>query len=217
MKVICVKWGAKYSADYVNKLFNMVERNAPAPFDMYCLTDDPSGIDKRVNIVPLPEDNELEVWWNKMYMFQQFHDDDVKLFLDLDVVILSELKFFFKYIPKTPTFISAAWKDRRVLDVHDTRINSSVVMWTDARYLWDHFIADYDKYLSIYKGIDRFIWNEGLPHNTFPTGIVYSYWKGVDSYDTIPEKYRGEFAICIVNHKPKPHEITSSWIHDYWK
>ncbi|RHY38782.1 hypothetical protein DYB30_013912 [Aphanomyces astaci] len=43
--VVCVKWGVKYGADYVNKLYRGVARHLKSvPFTFCCLTDDPAGI-----------------------------------------------------------------------------------------------------------------------------------------------------------------------------
>ena len=30
--IICMKWGTKYGAEYVNRLYNMVKRNLTLPF-----------------------------------------------------------------------------------------------------------------------------------------------------------------------------------------
>lgn len=193
----------------------MIERYAPAPFELYCMTDNRTNIRSEVEIVDFPAGNDLELWWNKMYMFRDFVGD-THLFFDLDVVIHNSLEYFFNNKPTLPTFISSRWKDNRTVDINDTHINSSVVMWNDAQYLWDCFDHDPNRYMSIYKGIDRFIWNEALPHTTFPDGHIYSYWKGASSDDNKAELFRKDYSVCIVNHSPKPHEIKSSWIHDYW-
>ena len=50
--VFSVRWGTKYSIDYVNRLYNMVKRNLRADFKFYCQTDDTQGMD--TNIVALP-------------------------------------------------------------------------------------------------------------------------------------------------------------------
>ena len=55
--VICMKWGDKYSADYVNILFNMVSRNLSIPFRFACFTDDPKGINEQVEVFNLPSLN----------------------------------------------------------------------------------------------------------------------------------------------------------------
>ena len=38
--VLCMKWGAKYGPDYVNRLYGMVARHLRRPFRFVCLTDD---------------------------------------------------------------------------------------------------------------------------------------------------------------------------------
>jgi hypothetical protein len=66
--VVCVKWGTKYGAEYVNKLFNGVKRNlAPLNFMFYCFTDDATGLDKDVTVKPLPTG--WKHWWNKAALF----------------------------------------------------------------------------------------------------------------------------------------------------
>ena len=39
--IICVKWGQKYSREYVEKLKKQCEDNCSIPFNFYCLTDNP--------------------------------------------------------------------------------------------------------------------------------------------------------------------------------
>lgn len=53
--VICMKWGDKYGAEYVNRLYNMVSRHLTLDFQMICLTDDSSGIDPAVTCHPIPK------------------------------------------------------------------------------------------------------------------------------------------------------------------
>lgn len=46
--ILCMKWGTKYGAEYVNRLYNMVNRHTTLPFKMVCLTDRTEGIDPNV-------------------------------------------------------------------------------------------------------------------------------------------------------------------------
>ena len=46
--ILCMKWGTKYGAEYVNRLYNMVKRHTTLPFKMVCLTDRTEGIDPNV-------------------------------------------------------------------------------------------------------------------------------------------------------------------------
>ena len=38
--VVCIKWGEKYSAEYVNRLYGMVQRQLSLPHRFVCLTED---------------------------------------------------------------------------------------------------------------------------------------------------------------------------------
>jgi len=83
--ILCLKHGTKYSAEYVNKLYNMVARNCTLDYEFVCLTDDPKGINENIKILPLP--GHLQGWWCKPYMFSK--DLPLKgtvLYMDLDVV-----------------------------------------------------------------------------------------------------------------------------------
>ena len=42
--VICIKWGNKFGADYVNRLYKMVEKNLTLEHRFVCFTDDSKGI-----------------------------------------------------------------------------------------------------------------------------------------------------------------------------
>ena len=42
--VACMKWGDKYGPEYVNRLYNMVERNTTLPFKFICFTDNADGL-----------------------------------------------------------------------------------------------------------------------------------------------------------------------------
>ena len=57
--VICWKWKpvnhyrTKFTAQHVNTLRNMVARHLKLPHRFSCITDDPTGIDKDIRIIPL--------------------------------------------------------------------------------------------------------------------------------------------------------------------
>ncbi len=67
--VVCVKWGSKYSADYVNVLKRMCDRHITVPYEFHCLTENKDGIDTGIDIIDLPELPGIKSWWSKMYMF----------------------------------------------------------------------------------------------------------------------------------------------------
>lgn len=98
-----MKWGTKYGADYVNRLYHMVQRNLTVDFNMVCLTDDSAGIDEHVQCFDIPElalpAGSPERGWNKLSTFEPdlYGLEGVALFLDLDVVILDNIDCFFTH------------------------------------------------------------------------------------------------------------------------
>ena len=98
--VICIKWGDKFGADYVNSLYDMVEKNLTLEHRFVCFTDKPEGIKDGVEIRPLPEldDKGLpEKAWKKLGLFTDKLADleGEALFLDLDIVIRDNIDCFF--------------------------------------------------------------------------------------------------------------------------
>lgn len=96
INVICFKWGVIYSATYVNRLYSMVDRNLTLPYRFICITDDPNGLDKRIEHKPLIEDK-LAGQFNKLRVFKNSLYDltGVALTLDLDIVIVDNIDSFF--------------------------------------------------------------------------------------------------------------------------
>ena len=55
VNVLCLKWGKRYGADYVNRLYRGVSANLSRPFRFVCVTDDPSGLAAGVETAPFDE------------------------------------------------------------------------------------------------------------------------------------------------------------------
>jgi len=97
--VVCLKYGNKYSADYVNRLFNMVKRHNTQSVNFVCITEDPSGLHHDIQVLSLP-DVELQGWWYKPYLFSsKFPITGTLLFLDLDIVIIQNMDHFWTHSP----------------------------------------------------------------------------------------------------------------------
>jgi len=59
INLMTIKWGTKFSADYPNLIHRMAKRHMPCEFNSYCMTDDPTGLDK--DIIPV-ETTEKWLW-----------------------------------------------------------------------------------------------------------------------------------------------------------
>jgi len=103
MNIICMKWGNKFTADYVNRLYAMVSRNLSYKFRFVCFTEDSDGIRSEVEIQELPEldlpPGSPERGWRKLTVFKKNFGglSGITLFLDLDVVIVGSLDEFFSH------------------------------------------------------------------------------------------------------------------------
>jgi hypothetical protein len=100
--VLCMKWGTKYGAEYVNRLYAMVERHLDGPFRFVCLTDNSMGIRPEVECMALPKIDlapGADRGWPKLTTFKSdLHGlKGVALFLDLDVVIVGDITPFFEH------------------------------------------------------------------------------------------------------------------------
>ncbi len=108
--VICMKWGSRYPADYVNRLHSMVQRHTGRVTQVVCFTDDAVGIAPGVVTRPLPQINipERVAWtpWRKLSLWcadldiptSNANPADI-LFFDLDMVITGSIDPFFDYEP----------------------------------------------------------------------------------------------------------------------
>ena len=98
-----MKWGNKFSAEYVNRLYSMVSKNLDSKFRFVCFTENIDGIRSEVETQELPElelpANLPERGWRKLAVFKKNFGglSGKTLFLDLDVVIVGNLDVFFNH------------------------------------------------------------------------------------------------------------------------
>ncbi len=104
--VVCMKWGTRYGAEYVNILYHMVKRNLTPPFRFVCLTDQSDGLEREIEVKPFldfdepyPEKTKFCLAWRKITLFdKQVYDLRGKiLFLDLDLIIIDNIDCFFSF------------------------------------------------------------------------------------------------------------------------
>jgi len=218
---VCLKWGTKYSAEYVNKLVRMIRKWNITPVDIYCYTDDPTGIDGSIGIIPI-QSNAYETWWYKLPLLVEpaLGQYRTKILLDLDVVIHNNISNLHTYACDNLVVCRSFWKNPQILS--DTRekntlYNSSVMVWTDASYVYEHFRTDPERFMAIYKGIDRFLWYEPLTIDTLPQDIVYSYRRGATLHDTRSFVKRDNYAIALFHGTPKQTDMVDDpLVKEYW-
>ena len=95
--IVCMKWGKKFGADYVNRLYKMVKKNTTLPFIFICFTDDKTGIDK-----------EIETRKDTLGVPRQLKGaDGIELYeINLTAEIqIAELVSVMESLSKSPTFV----------------------------------------------------------------------------------------------------------------
>ncbi len=120
---LCIKWGTKYGAEYVNRLYRGVSTYTKGDFRFVCLTDNEEGIEDGVEVYPLPvtlfDEEAMDAkaggaTWRKVGLFQPNLADlnGDTIFLDLDIVIMGDLSPFFAYNPEKFVVIQD-WLEKR--------------------------------------------------------------------------------------------------------
>jgi hypothetical protein len=113
--IVCMKWGTRYPAAYVNRLWSAIKRNTRHPTRLVCYTDDPSGVAEDVESLPIPSlvlpEKVANLPWRKMVLWAKDLpglSGDV-LFLDLDIVITGSLDEMFNYAPDSTFCVIENW------------------------------------------------------------------------------------------------------------
>ncbi|WP_341211847.1 glycosyl transferase [uncultured Limimaricola sp.] len=103
-QVICINWGTKYGAPFINRLYGMVARNITPPFSFTCFTDNREGIRGEVNCQDLPPldvempRNSKGIWPKARLWGPKLGDlSGPVLFMDLDLVVTGSLDDFFTH------------------------------------------------------------------------------------------------------------------------
>lgn len=209
LNVCCFKWGTKYPAIYVERLYEMVKRHLSVPFQFHCFTDDaafPNGIampEEKIYIHPLI-DTDFKGAWHQATIFKpDIGLEGPILYLDLDIVIVDSIDdLVLQWVPRKGEFIIN--KDWNLAGIY----NGSAFMfeagaWPDA---WDALQQIKDNVKNQELGAQRFITDFFRDKASFwPEGWIVSYKKhAVGGY---PEGSK----IVVFHGEPKPHQAMWGW------
>jgi hypothetical protein len=223
VNIVCLKWGDVYSPDYVNNLYSMIKRNITLPFRFICLTENSQNIRAEVEIWPLPEFQEppLEYArycqaWRKLALFKSglAGMQGKVLFLDLDVVIMSNIDSFFSYSKKL-SIIENWYQPGRLVG------QASVICYDSGQveFLLQHYLDDPIKVLKEYRTeqayITGFLGKEGLDY--FPPGWCISFKKhcmpsGIARFFSAKVRKPTAAKIVVFHGRPNPPDaIKGQW------
>ena len=139
MRIICCRFGDKFTNWHVRNLKHMIDTYSGLKYDEFVVVSS----DLYGN------------WYNKLQMYDIYRDGE-NLYFDLDVIIYDKLGT--QIIRKDFTLLDDTWWRE---PAHKP-LNSSVVSWTgDVSHIWKKFKSNDEYYLKKYnKGSDEFYYKE---------------------------------------------------------
>ena len=230
--VVCLKYGTKYSAEYVNKLYNGVKRNLTIPFEFVCYTEDARGIDNGIRIEPIPLVPGVEGWWYKpMFFNPKLGLDGTILFFDLDVVVFRNIDNFFTY--NTNQFCIIRDFNRHVVRNYN-KFNSSVFRLTTGQHshVYTEFMQDPSIPIKRFPGDQDWL-RAKIPDQTYvywPDEWIQSYkWemRNKPKFNRMPRGQRdfetngdpivlNDTSVAVFHGEPLMHNCKDKWVRANW-
>lgn len=229
--VVCLKYGTKYDASYVNKLYDMVTRNLTIDHEFVCFTEDTNGLYPHIRTESLP-DLPISGWWYKPYFFApSLPLTGTILFLDLDMIIFRNIDKLFTHDPNN--FYIIRDFNRHVIKNYQ-KFNSSIFRLNTGQHseVWTNFKANADSIMRRYHGDQDWIRVCITQNfNFWPDEWVQSYkWEMRDKakLNSSPKGKRdfasngmptvkAETSIAVFHGDPNPHNCKDQWVIDNWK
>lgn len=231
INVICLKHGSKYGVEYVNILYNMIERHLTLPYRFVCFTDNPKGLNDKIDIRILPRIDNIQGWWWKPYIFRRgnFDHRDINLFFDLDMVIINNIDHFIDYKPGK--FIGLE-DVGRVWGNRPPKLGSAVLRWQGDNYhkIWDGIELE-PTMTKRFHGDQDYIWHVCRNEiEFFPADWIRSYkWEIRTQADLVRQGSGFVFknvatpiistatSVLAFHGTPNPHEVQDPVIVDNWR
>tara|TARA_B000000557_G_C20806351_1_gene457903 strand:- start:752 stop:1525 length:774 start_codon:yes stop_codon:yes gene_type:complete len=213
--VICSLWGKKYSVEYVNRLYSMVNRHLPTEFRFYCQTDITNGLNAKIEVLPFleelpestPEDmlnseefvNNLPRLWDRPKL-NYFKPDPwgikgTKIALDVDLIIHNDMTDILEMFSDKPITGRSWWHDRdkekqpQWKKRNGAYTNGGFYMWEGNMFesVWKDLKENARKIYFIYTGgSDNFL--SQRHYNIFDflqPGMLYSFNYGCNWPDDL--------------------------------
>lgn len=230
--LIVVKWGKLYNAEHVINLYEGAKRYTSVPFNFYVFTDDTTGLpkDKDWNFIKLPELNvpKDRGWWYKMEVFnQQYNLEGKNLYIDLDVIIIKDLKIFWELILTNSLHICRDF-NRQFLPSYQA-CNSSIMGWhnNDFNSLYRRFALAPKENMNKFRGDQDFIQASPITRMFWPDDLATSWkwecWRrgkiGSKNYrsEKLQTFIKQDTRILVFHGNPKPEQCEDPRMIQLWK
>lgn len=230
----CVIHGTAYDWTYVDRLYNMVQRNITGPIRWHVWTEAEREVPQHMikhALIDWPRvRGPRRAWWYKVQMFNSYFHTGNLLYFDLDTVIVGNLDWIRNIDPNKFWAI----RDFRYLQRrHSTTYNSSVMWFNVAKfdYVWQEFDRHpVDEISRRYPGDQDFITaTVKIEHQRFfPDHLFQSFrWQALDGgFDFRRKKavkpksgvtISPDAAVLVFHGSPKPHEVQDPIIQQLWQ
>lgn len=184
-----LKWGNKYDAKYVNRVYGSLRNHCDLPFQYTCITDDTRGLHPNIRTrdldgfdpFPYPKD---QIFTREKLSYFREYQEGTNVWLDLDILIHGNITHLLGPTQGKPTLIWNHWNPlSRSYDWYgkggSCHVNSSFVKWTgtDGMDVYNFLLEHEKEAFFTYKSLDKFLfyqchrkgmldyWDEGIVSN----------------------------------------------------
>lgn len=202
------RWGGlyRYTPEHVNRLYRGIERNTTLPFEFFCITDIPEGLDPRIRIIPLWNDlREMGGCFLRLKAFSEEMRDVIGerfALVDIDCVVTGNVD---------PIF---ARDDDFIIWSHNGNYCASMFMMNAGcrREVWEDFDPIESPKLGTIEGTDQRWIHHKIPGESMwtPADGVYNVVRAWD----LPQNAR----MVFFPGKRDPSTLVNrvGWIRQHW-
>ena len=223
VNVVCLYWGQKYKIEYVNILYNMVQRHLTIPHKFIIYTD-------HVKMKKLVKGDNIEVrklpfhdytgWWNKLTLFSpEANLTGNNLYFDLDVVITENIDCFITHKPQKQVLLI------RDFNTSTKGFNSSIMRFRNevmTPKVWEPFLEERTRFKKL-QG-DQNVISECIKqtpdlYDIFPDEWTFSAkWFDREDARFSRSKWTFEYKkgckIAVFHGKPDPNQLANPHPHE---
>ena len=238
VNVVCLYWGQKYKIEYVNILYNMVQRHLTIPHKFIIYTD-------HVKMKKLVKGDNIEVrklpfhdytgWWNKLTLFSpEANLTGNNLYFDLDVVITENIDCFITHKPQKQVLLI------RDFNTSTKGFNSSIMRFNNdvmTPKIWEPYLKEKQRYKKMQGDqnvISELIKQTPDLYDTYPDEWTFSA-KWYDREDARFSRSKWTFQykegckVAVFHGKPDPNQLADphphesynlkliEWVKNHWK
>ncbi len=225
--VLCLKWGRKYSAKYVNILYHSVKRNLSLDYDFVCLTDNKQGLDEGIKTfdlidIPVPKEGKNSSWRRLALFSPEIASAcGIKgrvLYIDLDVIIKGSLNGIFL---QPAGFLVARRKgDSADISVCRFEVGSQ-------ERVWRRYVQNPEDAARLYVDERNFISETVKDKQFIPDGWCVRFKSLIPLLPWMQPKQPMSARMVLFEGSPMPHEAVSGrwggrqrksvdWVATHW-